>query len=147
MPVIENMAKNFDAVLIGGKIAVEAQEQNLKFSENVILPEDYVDETLDIGPKTAEKYRMAISSASFVVWNGPMGKFEDEKYAAGSKAILDAICESDAWKIAGGGETVEFIDKHKQADKFDFISSGGGAMLEFLAGDKLPGIEALENSI
>ena len=90
---------------------------------------------------------MAISSASFVIWNGPMGKFEDEKYAAGSKAILDAICESDAWKIAGGGETVEFIDKHKQADKFDFISSGGGAMLEFLAGDKLPGIEALENSI
>jgi phosphoglycerate kinase len=147
MPVIENMAGNYDAVLVGGRIAVEVQGQSLKFSENVILPEDYVDETLDIGPKTAEKYRMAISSASFVVWNGPMGKFEDEKYAAGSKAILDAICESDAWKIAGGGETVEFIDKQKQADKFDFISSGGGAMLEFLAGDKLPGIEALENSI
>jgi phosphoglycerate kinase len=147
MPVIENMAKNFDAVLVGGKIAVEAQENKLKFNENVIFPEDYVDEALDIGPKTAEKYGMAIASASFLVWNGPMGKFEDEKYAAGSKAILDAICESDAWKIAGGGETVEFIDKYKKADKFDFISSGGGAMLEFLSGAKLPGIKALENSI
>jgi phosphoglycerate kinase len=147
MPVIENMAQNFDAVLVGGKIAVEAQEQKLKFSENVIFPEDYAGVTLDIGPKTAEKYDMAISSASFLVWNGPMGKFEDEKYATGSKTVLDAICKSDAWKIAGGGETVEFIDKYKKADKFDFISSGGGAMLEFLAGEKLPGIEALENSI
>ena len=122
------------------------RSKRIKFSENVILPEDYVDETLDIGPKTAEKYQMAISSASFLVWNGPMGKFEDEKYAAGSKTILDAICESDAWKIAGGGETVEFIDKYNMADKFDFISSGGGAMLEFLSGEKLPGIEALENN-
>ncbi|MFH0930266.1 MAG: phosphoglycerate kinase [Candidatus Moraniibacteriota bacterium] len=147
MPVIENMAKTYDAVLVGGRIAVEAQEQKLKFSENVVLPEDYVDETLDIGPKTAEKYGMAINSASFLVWNGPMGKFEDEKYAAGSKTVLDAICESDAWKIAGGGETLEFINKHNMADKFDFLSSGGGAMLEFLSGTKLPGIEALENSI
>ena len=147
MPVIENMAGAYDAILVGGRIAVEAQEQKQKFSENVILPEDYVDETLDIGPKTAEKYGMAISSASFLVWNGPMGKFEDEKYVAGSKAVLDALSGSDAWKIAGGGETLEFINKYNMADKFDFLSSGGGAMLEFLSGKKLPGIEALENSI
>ncbi|HLM83685.1 MAG TPA: phosphoglycerate kinase [Candidatus Bathyarchaeia archaeon] len=146
MPVIENLAESYDAVLIGGKIAVEAQTQNLKFSENVILPEDYVDENLDIGPKTAEKYKMAASSASFLVWNGPMGKFEDEKYEQGTKTILDAFCEADAWKIAGGGETLEFIDKEKAADKFNFLSSGGGAMLEFLEGKKLPGIDALENN-
>jgi phosphoglycerate kinase len=147
IPVIENMASTYDAVLVGGRIAVEAQQQKQKFSENVILPEDYVDETLDIGPKTAEKYSLALSSASFLVWNGPMGKFEDEKYAAGSKTILDTICGGDAWKIAGGGETLEFIHKYDMADKFDFLSSGGGAMLEFLSGKKLPGIEALENSI
>ncbi|MCX6762614.1 MAG: phosphoglycerate kinase [Candidatus Moranbacteria bacterium] len=147
MPVIENMAHAFDAVLVGGRVAVEAQEQKLKFSENVVLPEDYVDETLDIGPKTAEKYAMAIASASFLVWNGPMGKFEDEKYATGSKTVLDAICKSDTWKIGGGGETLEFINKYNMAEKFDFLSSGGGAMLEFLSGKKLPGIEALENSI
>ncbi|MFA6193597.1 MAG: phosphoglycerate kinase [Parcubacteria group bacterium] len=147
MPVIENMARTYDAVLVGGKIAVEAQEQKLKFSENVVFPEDYVDGSLDIGPKTAEKYGMAISSASFLVWNGPMGKFEDEKYMAGSKTVLDALSGSDAWKIAGGGETLELIDKYSMAGKFDFLSSGGGAMLEFLSGTKLPGIEALENSI
>jgi len=146
MPVIENMARTYDAVLVGGRIAVEAQEQKLKFSENVVLPEDYVDETLDIGPKTAKKYEMAISSASFLVWNGPMGKFEDEKYAAGSRAVLDALSGSGAWKIAGGGETLELIHKYNRASKFDFLSSGGGAMLEFLSGTKLPGIEALENS-
>lgn len=145
--VIEHLAKNYDAVLVGGRIAVEAQEQKIKFSENVILPEDYVDEKLDIGPKTSKKYSLAISSASFLVWNGPMGKFEDEKYVAGSKAVLDAICESDAWKIAGGGETIELIDKYGMADKFDFLSSGGGAMLEFLSGKKLHGIEALDQSL
>jgi len=146
IPVIENLAKNYDAVLVGGKIAVEAQKKNLKFPENVVLPEDYIDGTLDIGPKTAEKYKAAISSASFLVWNGPMGKFEEEKYAGGTYAILEAMTNSDAHKIAGGGETLEFINKSNAAEKFDFLSSGGGAMLEFLEGKKLPGIEALENN-
>lgn len=146
IPVIENLAAYYDAVLVGGRIAVEAQEKNLKFSENVVLPEDYIDENLDIGPKTAEKYSQAISSASFVVWNGPMGKFEDEKYAGGTKVVFGAITDSDAWKIAGGGETIEFINSQNGQEKFDFISSSGGAMLEFLSGKKLPGIEALENN-
>jgi phosphoglycerate kinase len=146
LPVIEFLAKNYDAVLVGGKIAVEAHEKNTKFSENVILPEDYVDETLDIGPNTLEKYRIAASSASFLVWNGPMGKFEEEKYAKGTAGILSAITSSDAYKIAGGGETLEFINKHEASGKFDFLSSGGGAMLEFLSGIELPGIKALESS-
>jgi len=144
LPVIENLAKNYDAVLVGGKIAIEARSKNIKFSENVVLPEDYIDESLDIGPKTAEKYKLAISSASFIVWNGPMGKFEEEKYAAGTKVILAAIAESDAYKIAGGGETLEAIHINNAAEKFNFLSSGGGAMLEFLEGKRLPGIEALE---
>jgi phosphoglycerate kinase len=146
LPVIENLAKNYDAVLVGGKIAVEAQKQKTKFPENVILPEDYIDGTSDIGPKTCEKYKAACSAASFVVWNGPMGKFEKKEYAQGTQAILDAIVESDAWKIVGGGETLEFIHQRNLEDKFDFVSSGGGAMLEFLEGKNLPGIEALENS-
>ena len=146
MPAIENLAKNYDAVLVGGKIAIEARGKNLKFGENVILPEDYIDECLDIGPNTAEKYRMAISSASFLIWNGPMGKFEEEKYSNGTKTILDAIADSDAYKIAGGGETLEFIHKHEASGQFDFLSSGGGAMLEFLSGIELPGIKALEEN-
>ncbi len=129
MPVIENLASIYDAVLVGGKIAVEAKEQSVKFEANVILPEDYIDETFDIGKKTSEKYALAISSASFLVWNGPMGKFEEGKYSKGTKDVLEAIVGADAWKIAGGGETLEFIHKNEKADKFDFLSSGGGAML------------------
>ncbi|MDD3486766.1 MAG: phosphoglycerate kinase [Candidatus Moranbacteria bacterium] len=146
LPVIENLAKNYDAVLVGGKISVEAREQKTKFSENVILPDDFSEENFDIGPQTAEKYKMAISSASFLVWNGPMGKFEEENYAAGTKAVLQAIVEADAYKIVGGGETLEYIHAEKLADKFDFVSSGGGAMLDFLGGMELPGIKALEDS-
>ena len=147
LPVIENLARNYDAVLIGGKIAVEAKEKDEKFSQNVVLPEDFSEGNFDIGPKTAEKYRVAISSAAFIVWNGPMGKFEEAAFRAGTDAVYQAICGADAWKIAGGGETLEYIDSNDGAENFNFISSGGGAMLEFLAGKKLPGIEALENSI
>jgi len=144
LPVIENLAKIYDVVLLGGKISVEAKEKNMKFAQNVVLPEDFSEGNFDIGPKTIEKYIMAISAASFIVWNGPMGKFEEEIYRKGTDAIYEAIVSSDAWKIAGGGESVEYINSENGAEKFNFISSGGGAMLEFLSGEKLPGIEALE---
>ena len=113
----------------------------------MVLPEDFVEGHFDIGPKTIEKYKMAISAASFIVWNGPMGKFEEGIYRKGTDAIYEAIVGADAYRIAGGGESVEYIDSRNGARSFDFISSGGGAMLEFLAGEKMPGIEALENSI
>lgn len=76
-----------------------------------------------------------------------MGKFEEEAYSQGTKTIYEAIIEADAYKIAGGGETVEYINAQNGQEKFDFISSGGGAMLEFMSGKKLPGIEALEKSL
>jgi phosphoglycerate kinase len=147
LPLIESLAGIYDVVLVGGRVAVEAQEKKIALKQNVVLPDDYIDGTLDIGPKTTEKYKMAISAASFLVWNGPMGKFEDEKYRKGTEEIYAAIIGSDAYKIAGGGESVEYINSQNGADKFDFISSGGGAMLEFLSGKKLPGIVALENSL
>lgn len=147
LPVIENLAKAYDAILVGGKIASEARERNMTFSQNVVLPDDFADGNFDIGPKTIEKYKMAISAASFIVWNGPLGKFEEERFRAGTDAVFNALKEANAYKIAGGGETLEYIDSQNAAKYFDFISSGGGAMLEFLSGKKLPGIEALENSI
>ena len=147
LPVIENLAKSYDAVLVGGKIAVEVKEKQIVFPSNVVVAEDFAQNDFDIGPKTIDKYKLAISAASFLVWNGPMGKFEEEKYKSGTKAIYDAVVEADAYKIAGGGETIEFINLEKGSEKFDFISSGGGAMLEFLSGIILPGIEALENSL
>ena len=77
------------------------------------------------------------------MWNGPFGKFEDKEYEKGSLAIADAIISSGAFSVVGGGETVEFIRKKGMIDKFSHDSTGGGAMLNYLAGDKLPGIEAL----
>ncbi|MFA5871219.1 MAG: phosphoglycerate kinase [Parcubacteria group bacterium] len=145
LPVIEELAKVYDIILVGGKIGIEAQEKNIKLQENVILPEDYVDGK-DIGPKTAEKYAKVIEAAAFAVWNGALGKFEEVEYAAGTMAVFNALCKADSYKIAGGGETVEIIQNYKKNDCFDFISSGGGAMLEFLAGEKLPGIIALEEN-
>ncbi|OGI27316.1 MAG: hypothetical protein A2359_00720 [Candidatus Moranbacteria bacterium RIFOXYB1_FULL_43_19] len=147
LPVIENLAKIYDVVILGGRISVEAKEKNMKFSPNVVLPEDFAEGNFDIGPKTTEKYKMAISAASFVIWNGPMGKFEEKGFRRGTDEIYEAIVASDAYKIAGGGESVEYINMKNGAENFDFISSGGGAMLEFLSGKKLPGIDALENSI
>jgi phosphoglycerate kinase len=147
LPVIENLAKIYDVVILGGKISAEAKEKNMKFSSNVVLPEDFAEGNFDIGPETIEKYKMAISAASFIVWNGPMGKFEEEKFRRGTDAVFEAVAASSAYKIAGGGESVEYINSKNGAEKFDFISSGGGAMLEFLSGKKLPGIEALENSL
>jgi phosphoglycerate kinase len=145
MPIIENLASVYDAVLVGGKIATEA-EGGVRFQKNVVLPDDYIDDTMDIGPLTCEKYKKVLAAASFLVWNGAMGKFEDPRYEKGTKEILEAVCASDAHKIAGGGETVEYINLQKKADCFEFISSGGGAMLEFLGGKILPGIKALEDS-
>jgi phosphoglycerate kinase len=147
LPLIENLAKKYDAVLVGGRVSVEAKEKNIRFPQNVVLPDDFSEGEFDIGPKTIRKYVLAISAASFIVWNGPMGKFEEEAYRKGTEAVYDAIASADAWKIAGGGESLEYIDSRGGADKFNFISSGGGAMLEFLSGMKLPGIESLENSI
>lgn len=147
LPVIENLARIFDAVLVGGKVAVEAREKNILFSQNVVLPEDFSEGNFDIGPKTIERFKMAISAASFIIWNGPMGKFEEEEFRKGTDEIYEAICAADAYKIAGGGESIEYINGKNGQTNFNFISSGGGAMLEFLSGKKLPGIEALENSM
>ncbi|MFA5925442.1 MAG: phosphoglycerate kinase [Parcubacteria group bacterium] len=147
LPVIESLARVYDAILLGGKISVEAEEKKVKFPENVILPSDFSEGNFDIGPLTIEKYVIAITAASFILWNGPMGKFEDEKYRKGTDAIYEAIISSDAWKIAGGGESVEYINSRNGRGKFNFISSGGGAMLDFLSEKKMPGIEALENNM
>jgi len=82
-----------------------------------------------------------------IIWNGPLGYFEKSPFDTGTKKIAEAICRNySAFKIAGGGDTISAINKFGLLDKFDHISTGGGAMLEFLSGKKLPGIAALEKS-
>ena len=98
---------------------------------------------LDIGPRTIAAYRAAISSARMIVWNGPMGVFEVEPFAAGTLAVAHAVADSEATSIVGGGDSEKAIRTAGVSDRITHVSTGGGASLEFLAGEKLPGVEAL----
>lgn len=100
---------------------------------------------LDIGPDTIILFRAILEKAATIVWNGPMGYTEIKKFQQGTKAVLDAMIKNKKAKIiAGGGESISLIAKNKLFKRVDFVSTGGGAMLEFLANKKLPGIEALK---
>jgi phosphoglycerate kinase len=99
---------------------------------------------LDIGPRTAAQLATILGKAGTIVWNGPVGVFEFERFAEGTKTVAKAIAESSAFSIAGGGDTVAAIAKYGIENKIGYISTGGGAFLEFLEGKKLPAVEILE---
>jgi len=99
---------------------------------------------LDIGPQSAEQFARIIANAGTVVWNGPVGVFEFDQFGHGTARIARAIAESGAFSIAGGGDTLAAIAKYGIADEISYISTGGGAFLEFLEGKKLPAVEILE---
>ncbi len=98
----------------------------------------------DIGPNSASALAEIIANAGTIVWNGPVGVFEFDQFGEGTKAIAQAIADSSAFSIAGGGDTLAAVDKYEIADKVSYISTGGGAFLEFLEGKKLPAVEILE---
>ncbi len=106
-----------------------------------VRPDDLI---LDVGAKTARVFADLIAKAGTIVWNGPVGVFEYDQFAGGTKTIAQAIAASSAFSIAGGGDTLAAIAKYKIADKVSYISTGGGAFLEFLEGRKLPAVEVLE---
>jgi len=106
-----------------------------------VAPDDLI---LDIGPKTASQLAGILGKAGTIVWNGPVGVFEFDRFGAGTKTIAQAIAGSPAFSIAGGGDTVAAIAKYGIEDKIGYISTGGGAFLEFLEGKKLPAVEILE---
>lgn len=98
----------------------------------------------DIGPNSALQLADIIKNAGTIVWNGPVGVFEFDQFGDGTQAIANAIADSDAFSIAGGGDTLAAVDKYQIADKVSYISTGGGAFLEFLEGKKLPAVAILE---
>ena len=107
------------------------------------IPEGW--QGLDIGPKTVELYCEAVKDAGTVIWNGPMGVFEFEKFAVGTKAVAEALSKTDAITIIGGGDSAAAVQQLGYADKMTHISTGGGASLEFMEGKVLPGIACLQD--
>ncbi len=102
------------------------------------------DMILDIGPQTADLYATRLASAGSIVWNGPVGVFENPEFAAGTQRIAEAVAASQAFSIAGGGDTLAAIEQFGVGDKISYVSTGGGAFLEFLEGKKLPAVATLE---
>jgi phosphoglycerate kinase len=98
----------------------------------------------DVGPETSAKFAEILKAAGTIVWNGPVGVFEYDQFGDGTKALAEAIAESSAFSIAGGGDTLAAVDKYGIKDKISYISTGGGAFLEFLEGKKLPAVAILE---
>lgn len=120
--------------------------RNLLDTAGLTLPADFLrerDRILDIGPLTIRLFSDAIRHAHTLIWNGPMGLFEQEKFRVGSAAIAHAVAKSKAFSIVGGGETTELISMLHLRTRIGFLSTGGGAMLEFLSGKMLPGVRAL----
>ena len=126
--------------VVTGKEFSESTPAELK-AVSEISDDDMV---FDIGPETAETLAKILKNAGTIVWNGPVGVFEFEQFAAGTKAIAMAIADSDAFSIAGGGDTLAAVDQFGIADRVSYISTGGGAFLEFLEGKTLPAVAVLD---
>ncbi len=166
--VLQQLGGRADTVLVGGKMAAElAQPASQSALEGVdlVLPVDVVaaasfdpdSETrlvradsvphgwfgLDIGPQTQNEFAARIKEARTLFWNGPMGVFEWPRFAAGTKAVAQAVAESDAYSVVGGGDSVRAINELGLTDRVSWVSTGGGASLELLEGKELPGVAAI----
>lgn len=137
-PLIEFMGSQADEILIGGSLVNEG----LQPMDKVILPLDNV-EGKDIGTLSIERFKQSIASAKTIVWNGPMGMFEDPAFGNGTREIARAVTSSAAFTVVGGGDSIAALGQLGLLGQVGFVSTGGGAMLEFLSGKDLPGLEAL----
>lgn len=145
LKLIENFSENAETIIISGLIKKGIIDKKIEFKnpEKIVAPTGQLD-ALDINDESIKIFCDKIAGAKTILWNGPFGKTEDKEYAKGTLAIAKAIIDSGAFSIAGGGETVEFLNRQGIIDKFSHVSTGGGAMLAYLSGEKLPGLEVLK---
>jgi phosphoglycerate kinase len=166
--VIENLGRRADRLLVGGKMAEQIRTKGRTFDVEMLLPTDVVAAAemsadaeadvlpaeavpegrlgLDIGPETRRRYAEELSRARTIFWNGPMGVFELEPFAEGTRAVAQAIADSDAYSVVGGGDSVRAVRELGVADRISWVSTGGGAALEFLESKELPGVVAIPES-
>ena len=171
LKTIESLMRKVDGLLIGGAMAhafwvaqgdtipagakqpkpddVEAARALMKEAKRrelrILVPAD-TNQGFDIGPKTVQQFIETLSKAKTIFWNGPLGWFEKSEYAVGTFEVARAVAEMNAVKVVGGGDTVSAIKQSGVAEKFDHLSTGGGAVLEYLEGNGLPGIDILKLS-
>jgi phosphoglycerate kinase len=145
-PLINALLEISDFVIVSGLIKNEAIVNNIIFDNEakIIAPKKNLLDK-DIDKETIERFQKKIGIAKTIFWNGPFGLIEEEQYCKGTYAIAEAIIQSNALSIIGGGETIFFLNKIKLSSKFSHISTGGGALLEYIINKTLPGIEALKN--
>jgi len=170
IPMIHNMLEITEHILVGGVMAnillkikgfdikssrIDELPKNLLDSidvnnKKILIPDDFVwseGKILDIGPESTKRFIGVIKNAKLIVWNGPMGKYEDEGFGDSTKKIANAVIESSGLSVIGGGDTISAVKSFEiNLDKFGFVSTGGGAMLAFLSGEKLPGLTALDRN-
>jgi phosphoglycerate kinase len=162
--VLRNLGGRADEVLVGGKMAEELRDENpLEFE--VVLPTDVVAASafeedaetrlvpyddvpdgwlgLDIGPETRARFAERLGRARTIFWNGPMGVFEWERFAEGTRAVARAVADTGAYSVVGGGDSVRAVQELGLADRISWVSTGGGASLELLEGKELPGVAAI----
>ena len=128
-------------LVLGERFAADAEPRQ---SDGVEVPDGWMG--LDVGPRTARAYAEVIATAGTTLWNGPMGAFELAPFAAGTRAVAEAVAEAPGTTVIGGGDSVAALQQFGLADKVDWLSTGGGASLELLEGKKLPGVEALRDA-
>jgi phosphoglycerate kinase len=159
--VIESLGRRADALLVGGKMAEEARslDVELELPTDVVAAASFEPDAearevaaddvpqgwlgLDIGPETRRRFGERIAEARTIFWNGPMGVFEWERFAEGTRAVAQAIADADAYSVVGGGDSVRAVHELGLADRISWVSTGGGASLEFLEGKELPGVVAI----
>lgn len=126
-------------VIVADKMSADAESY-----ERAVDQVDEDEKILDIGPETVKKYQAIIAKAKTILWNGPVGAFEIDQFSKGTQAIGHAIADSDAFSVAGGGDTLAAIEMYDLENKISYVSTGGGAFLQFIEGKPLPGVEALK---
>jgi len=158
--VLRSLSERANALLIGGKMAEQVdRDDGFELPSDVVAAaafepdaearvvrvEDVPDGWLglDIGPETRERFSTRIGEAKTVFWNGPMGVFEWPRFAAGTKAVAEAVASADAHTVVGGGDSVRAVEELGLADRIDWVSTGGGASLELIEGKELPGVAAI----
>lgn len=165
LAVLHHLGGRADSVLVGGKMAAELAAQAPLEGVGLELPVDVVAAAaferdaesrvvpaaavpegwlgLDVGPETRERFGALIRAAKTVFWNGPMGVFEWPRFAAGTKAVAQAVADVDGYTVVGGGDSVRALQELGLADRVSWVSTGGGASLELLEGKELPGVAAI----